>query len=302
MNQHILLTGATGMLGKQLIPSLLARGYQVSVLSRKPQQIKDVNVFLWDVNRQEIDVKCLIGVDSIIHLAGENVSEGKWTEKRKKEIIDSRVLSAQLMMKTLSETKHQVKDFISAAAVGYYGDQGDQKLTEDHAPGNDFLARCCVQWEAAADELGKLGLRIAKIRTGVVLAKSDGALPVMSVPIKLFAGAPLGDGRQWVPWIHHQDLTAIYLHILENKTLSGVYNACAPFPVTNKMLTKAIAKQLHRPVWPINVPEAVMKMILGEMSVIVLNSTRTSVQNITNTGFRFSFEQLEQALADIYHS
>lgn len=290
------------MLGKQLITTLLAGGYQVSILSRKPRQIKGVTVFLWDVNKQEIDVNCIEGVDSIIHLAGENVSEGKWTEKRKKEIIDSRVLSAQLIMKTLSEHKHQVKDFISAAATGYYGDQGKEKLTEEHTPGEDFLATCCIQWEAAADKATKLGLRVAKIRTGVVLAKDAGALPVMSLPIKFFAGAPLGSGKQWVPWIHHQDLTNIYLHILENKTLHGVYNACAPYPVTNNMMTKAIARQLHRPVWPFNVPSAVLKLILGEMSVIVLNSTHTSVQKLIETGFQFRFNELDQALSDIYHS
>lgn len=302
MNQHILLTGATGMLGKELIKSLLETGYRVSILSRKPAQISNVKVFLWDVDKKQIDVRCLEGVDKIIHLAGENIAREKWTEKRKKAIIDSRVLSARLLFDTLSAQANQVKHFISAAAVGYYGDRDEEILTEESPAGKDFMADCCTQWELAADQFKTLGLRVLKIRTGVVLSKDDGALPQMSVPIKLFVGAPLGTGKQWIPWIHHRDMTQIYLHVIKDGSLEGTYNACAPFPVTNKTLTKALAKQLHRPVWPFAVPEAVMKAILGEMSAVVLNSTNTSAQKLLSTGFIFSYTQLEDALSDIYGS
>jgi len=300
MNQHILLTGATGMLGKDLIRTLLKRGHQVSVLSRKPQQINEVKVFLWDVYKQEIDASCLEGVDSIIHLAGENISKGKWTDERKKEIIDSRVLSTQLLYQTIAKTKNQVKNFISAAAVGYYGNRGEEILTEESNPGHNFLAQCCIQWEKAVDQGNKLNLRIVKIRTGVVLAKNEGALEAMAQPIRLFAGAPLGDGRQWIPWIHYQDMTQIYLHALDNESLTGAYNASAPFPVTNKTMTKAIAKQLHRPVWPFSIPGKALELILGEMSSLALNSTNTSAQKILSSGFNFKYTHIEQALADIY--
>jgi uncharacterized protein (TIGR01777 family) len=302
MKQHILLTGATGMLGKSLITSLLNKGHQVSILSRKPQQLKHVNVFQWDVNAQSIDSNCLTGVDSIIHLAGENISTKKWTAKRKKEIIDSRVRSAELLFKTLKENNNVVKNFISAAAVGYYGNRYDEILTEKSPAGKDFLAECCVKWEAAADQFEALGIRVAKIRTGVVLAKEDGALPAMSTPIKFFAGAALGSGKQWVPWIHHKDMTEIYIYTIENEAIQGSYNACAPFPVTNKNLTKAIAKELNRPVWPFSVPDKVMQLILGEMSAIVLNSTNTVAQKLLDTGFVFKYSQLEDALSDIYGS
>lgn len=302
MKKHILLTGATGMLGKNLITSLLNKGYQVSILSRKAQKIKDINVFIWDVNEQTIDRSCLNGVDTIIHLAGENVSKEKWTKKRKKEIIDSRVQSAALLFKTLKGNKNQVTTFISAAAVGYYGDRIDEVLTEESPAGTDFLAECCVKWEKSADQFEALGIRVVKIRTGVVLAKDDGALPAMATPIKFFTGTPLGSGKQWVPWIHHYDMTQIYIHMLEDSTISGPYNACAPFPVTNKTMTKAIAKELKRPVWPFNVPEKVMKMILGEMSVIVLNSINTSAEKLASTGFMFKHTTLEAALSDIYSS
>lgn len=300
MNQHILLTGATGMLGKDLIQTLLKRGDQVSILSRKPHQMEQVKVFLWDVDQQKIDTSCLEGIDSIIHLAGENISKGKWTDQRKKEIIDSRVLSTQLLFKTLATVPNQVKKFISAAAIGYYGNRGDELLTEESTPGHNFLAECCIQWEKAIDQGQQLKLRIVKIRTGVVLAKNDGALKAMATPIRLFAGAPLGSGKQWVPWIHYQDMTRIYLHALDNSLLTGVYNATAPFPVTNREMTKAIARQLHRPVWPFSVPEKILQLILGEMSSMVLNSTHTTAQKIESSGFIFKYTQLEQALSDIY--
>jgi len=302
MKQHILLTGATGMLGKGLIQGLLQKSYQVSILSRKNQAIPGVNVMLWDVDKGQIDPHCLDGVDSIIHLAGENISKERWSDKRKKEIIQSRVASTRLLFRTIANSRNQVKDFISAAAVGFYGDRGDEILTEETAPGKGFLAETCTQWEAAANEGLKLGLRVVKIRTGVVLAKDDGALPAMSRPVQLFAGAPLASGKQWLPWIHHQDMTDIYLHTLENKSMRGAYNACAPFPVTNKTITKAIAKQLHRPVWPIKVPKAALQLILGEMATIVLNSNNTSAQRLLNTGFIFKYTQLEDALSDIYRS
>ena len=300
MDEHILITGATGMLGKDLIASLLYSGYRVSVLVRKPQQIKDVNVYLWDVDQQEIDTNCLTGVDSIIHMAGENISSEKWSPARKKKIIDSRVLSTALLYHAIATTKNQVKHFISASAVGYYGNRAEDILSEDSIAGNDFLADCCVQWENAVDKGKSQGLRVVKIRTGVVLSKEGGALPAMSAPVKWFAGAALGSGKQWMPWIHHKDMTAIYIHALENTEMTGAYNACAPFPVTNATLTKAIAKKLHRPVWPFNVPEKVMKLILGEMSAIVLNSTNTTAQRLLDTGFIFDYTLLDNALSDIY--
>ncbi|SEA87779.1 TIGR01777 family oxidoreductase [Pedobacter hartonius] len=302
MNQHILLTGATGMLGKYLIQSLLNAGHRVSILSRKPQTISQVTVFLWDVEKGQIDPGCMEGVDTIIHLAGENIAGEKWTEKRKKEIIDSRVISAELLFKTLSAYKNQVRVFMSAAAVGYYGNRGDEILTENSPAGNDFMSECCVAWEHAADEGKKLGLSVVKIRTGVVLSKDGGALPQMAKPIQLFVGAPLGTGNQWVPWIHYEDMNEIYMHFVKNQPAEGVYNACAPFPVTNKTLTKAVAGALHRPVWPFSVPEAVMKLILGEMSAVVLNSTNTSAQKILDAGFIFKYTHLDDALTDIYGS
>lgn len=302
MNQHILISGATGMLGRHLIDTLLQLGYKVSILSRKPQRINHVQVYLWDVKKREIDPACLSGVDTVIHLAGENISSERWTKRRKKEIIDSRVASMHLLFKIIAEQGNQVKNFITAAAVGYYGDRGDEVLTERSQPGEGFLAECCKLWEKAADQGEALGIRMVKIRTGVALSKESGALAAMAVPVKFFAGAPLGTGRQWIPWIHYQDMTNIYLHLISSPHLQGTYNAAAPCPVTNNTFTKALAKTLHRPVWPFSIPTVMMKLIMGEMSEIVLNSTKTSVQKLLDTGFVFKYNQLEDALSEIYRA
>lgn len=302
MNKHVLITGATGMIGQKLIRILLDKGHKVAILSRKKVTIKDVKVYLWDVGESKIDANCLSGVDTIIHLAGENIASEKWTEARKKKIIDSRVLSAQLLYKTIKKQKVAVKNFISAAAVGYYGDAGDELLTEDSPNGTGFLARCCREWETAADEGLAMGIRVVKWRIGFILARNEGALKAMDQPIRYFAGAGLGSGKQWVPWVHIDDILQMFSQSVENQSYSGAYNACAPYPASNLALTKAIAKQLHRPVWPINVPEFVLKIILGELSEVVLISNNASPKKLLDTGFKFKYPQLESALSDIYRA
>jgi uncharacterized protein (TIGR01777 family) len=300
MNKHILMTGATGMIGRKLIRALQEKGHTVAVLSRKPVVIENVKVFLWNVYEQEIDPSCLEGVNTIIHLAGENVAGEKWSPARKKKLIDSRVLSAKLLYQLIKEQQKDIQTFISASAVGYYGDGGDQILTEESPAGTGFLAECCRQWEAAVDEGAALGLRIVKCRIGFVLARNEGALPALDKPIRFFVGAGLGSGKQWVPWVHVDDVVKAFVSAVENDQWTGPYNICAPFPVSNLSLTKAIAKKLHRPVWPVNVPEGVLKLILGEMSSVALISNNTSAQKILDTGFQFKFLQLENALTDIY--
>ncbi|PYF70005.1 TIGR01777 family oxidoreductase [Pedobacter nutrimenti] len=302
MEKHILITGSTGMVGKALLKTLLKRGHRVSVLSRKPLKIKGVTVYLWDVYEEKIDKNCLNGIDTIVHLAGENIAEKKWTKERKRQIIESRTKSAALLYKTILEQPNQVKSFISASAVGYYGDCGEEILTEESDNGYGFLASCCREWENAVDKGKTLSLRIVKLRTGFVLQKNQGGLAAMEKPIRFFAGAALGNGQQWVPWIHIIDMVRIYCYAIEQNLMMGSYNACAPYPVTNKTLTKSIAKNLHRPVWPFNVPESLLKTILGEMSIVALMSTNTSAQKLLDSGFTFNFTQLDTALKDIYHS
>jgi len=299
MAKKILITGATGLVGTELKKHLLNKGYEVNTLSRKKGN--DPNSFVWDVYKEKIDSNCLNGVDAVIHLAGEPVADKKWTDERKKQIIDSRVKSTELLFKTIkSKPDHQIKSFVSSSAVGFYGDCGDEILTEESSNGYGFLAECCKLWEDAVDQGKKLSLRIVKLRTGIVFSTKGGALPQLAQPVKLFAGAPLGTGKQWTPWIHIDDMVEMYIDAVENLKMENSYNACAPFPVTNSALTKAIAKQLHRPVWPIKVPKKALALLLGERVEAVLMSNNTSAQKILDAGFKFKFTHLEDALKDLY--
>jgi uncharacterized protein (TIGR01777 family) len=302
MGKHILITGATGMIGKALVRALQKAGHTIAVLSRTQKSIPGVKVYLWDVYQQKIDPDCMAGIDTIVHLAGTPIADQKWTKIRKQQLIDSRVLSTQLLYQTIKETRARISTFLSAAAVGYYGDRGDEILTEEALPGSGFIVDCCKQWEAAVDEGQQLGIRIVKLRTGVVLAKNEGALPALEKPIRFFAGAPLGSGKQWIPWLHLDDIVAIYINAIENTLMSGAYNACAPFPVTNATLTKAIAQKLQRPVWPFHVPEKLLKLLLGTRAELILMSTHTTADKILSTGFNYKYPQLDDALTAIYRA
>ncbi|GAB2984883.1 TIGR01777 family oxidoreductase [Mucilaginibacter puniceus] len=300
MSKHILLTGGTGLLGKKLTNALFEKGYTVSHLSRKQGDDDRVKTYLWDIHKGTIDENCVDGVDTIIHLAGSGIADGRWTEERKKEIVESRTKSIGLIYGLLKSKPHQVNSVISASATGYYSDRGDELMYEDSTPAHDFLGTCCIEWEQAVDEGEQLGLRIVKFRTGVVLDKDGGALPQLAFPIKFAAGSPLGNGKQWIPWIHHQDVVAMYLYGIEHPDLKGAYNMVAPNPVTNKQLTKAVAKQLSRPLWLPNVPTFALKLLFGEMSIVVLGSTKVSAQKIEDAGFKFKYPDVTAALKEIY--
>ncbi|QEM12555.1 TIGR01777 family oxidoreductase [Mucilaginibacter rubeus] len=302
MTRSILLTGGSGLLGRHLTTALLAKGYTVSHLSRKAGNDARVKTFVWDINKGIIDERCIDGVDTIVHLAGSGIAEKRWTEARKKDLIDSRVKSIELVYDLMKRRQHQVTSVISASGIGYYSNRGDELMFETSTPTHDFISQCCVLWEDAVNESEKLGIRTVKFRTGVVLDKNGGALPTLAKPIKLFVGSPIGSGKQWVPWIHWLDVVDMYLLGIENKDLSGVYNMVAPSPVTNKQLTQAVAKHLHKPLWAPNVPGFLLKLLLGEMSSIVLGSTKVSAQKIEDAGFKFKYTDLDAALTNIYGS
>lgn len=300
MAKKILITGATGLVGTELKKHLLTQGFEVNTLSRKKNN--DPNNFTWDVYKGEIDANCLNGVDAIIHLAGEPVADKKWTDERKKQIIDSRVKSTELIFKAIkSKPDHHVKSFVSSSAVGYYGDCGDEILTEESPNGYGFLAECCKLWEDAVEQGKKLSLRIVKLRTGIVLSTKGGALPQLDKSVRLFVGAAIGTGKQWTPWIHIDDMVEMYIEAVKNLKMEDSYNACAPFPVTNEGLTRAIAKHLHRPFWPIKVPKRAIELAMGERAEAVLMSSNTSVQKILDAGFKFKFTDLDEALEKLYH-
>ncbi|MFD0748673.1 TIGR01777 family oxidoreductase [Mucilaginibacter calamicampi] len=300
MSKHVLITGGTGLVGKQLTEYLLSKGYTVSHLSRKPGTDARVATYLWDVKKGEIDEHCIDGVDTIVHLAGNGIADERWTEERKKEIIESRTKSIALVYEVLKKNPHNVKTVVSASGVGYYSDRGNDVMTETCAPAHDFMGTCCVAWENAVAEGEKLGLRVVKFRTGVVLSKVGGALPKIAAPVKFGVGAALGSGKQWMPWIHEQDVVYMYRFAIDHEELSGVFNMVAPEPVTNKQFTKAITKVLSRPFWLPNVPAFALKLALGEMATIVLGSTNASAKKIKAAGYSFSYPELTGALKDIY--
>jgi len=300
MQKHILLTGGTGLIGCNLTKLLLEQGYAVSQLSRKSGKNPKVKTYLWDIHKGQIDAASVDGVDTIIHLAGADIADKRWTNKRKKELIESRTKSIRLIYELLGKTKHHVNTVISASATGFYSDRGDELLTETSKPSNDFLAECCIAWEKAVDEGEELGLRIVKFRTGVVLNKKGGALPKLVTPIKLGIGSPLSNGKQWIPWIHWHDVVRLYLYAIMHSKLTGTYNMVSPNPVTNEELTRAVAKQLHRPLWAPKVPAFVLQLALGEMSLVVLGSTKVSAQKIIDNGFKFEYPELQGALKEIY--
>ena len=299
LSKRILLTGGTGLIGNKLTKLLLQKGYSVNHLSRKAADIPGVQTYSWNIDKNDIDERCIEGADIIIHLTGAGIADKRWSDKRKKEIIESRTKSIQLIYSLLAKHGNKVKRVISASAIGYYGDRGDELLTEGNPPNNDFIARCCVEWEASVGEGRLLGLKITKFRTGVVFAKG-GALAKMALPIKLYVGSALGSGREWVPWIHLQDVIDMYLFAIENDSFEGVYNMVAPNPVTNKQLTQAIARQLHKPLWTPNVPAFILKLLMGEMSTIALASTKVSCKKIGDAGFRFKYDNVADALKGIY--
>ena len=299
MVKKILITGASGLVGAELKKHLIAKGYEVNTLSRK--KTNDPNNYVWNIFKGEIDPNCLTDVDSIVHLAGEPVADKKWTNEQKKVIINSRVKSTELLYKAIKVSEnHNIKSFISASAVGYYGDCGDEILTEGSPNGFGFLAECCKLWENAVDEGKRLSLRIVKLRTGIVISKHGGALPQLALPVKLFVGSAIGAGKQWIPWLHNEDMVGMYIEAIENPKMEGNFNACAPFPVTNSALTKAIAKQLHRPFWPVRVPKIVIELLLGERVEAVLMSNNCSAQKLLDANFKFKFTRIEDALKDIY--
>jgi len=298
-NKHILLTGGTGLIGSKLTQQLLDKGYKVSHLSRSAGNNPQVKTYLWDVNKGDIDEHCIDGIDIIVHLAGAGIADKRWTDERKKEIIDSRIKSIELIYNLLGHKKHQINSVISASGIGYYSDRGDELMTETSPPQNDFISKCCVEWEAAIDKGKAFNLRILKMRTGIVLDRG-GALPKMAIPVKLYVGSPLGNGRQWVSWIHWQDVIDMYLYGIENDKLDGIYNMVTPNPVTNKQLTQAIARQLHKPLWLPDVPAFFLKLLLGEMSAVVLGSTKVSAQKIEDAGFKFKYPGITPALKEIY--
>ena len=278
---------------------LLEKGYQVAHLSRSKKSAP-VPSFVWDVDAGEIDITALEGISTIIHLAGAGVADKRWSHSRKEEILQSRVKSTQLLFNTLLNNPNQVKSFISASAIGYYGfGTSDEVFHEQSQFGSDFLANVTREWEEDVDKISSLRMRVAKLRIGIVLSDKGGALVEMAKPIRLGFGSPLGSGKQYLSWIHLDDLCAMFIKAVETDLMQGAYNAVSGNWVTNKEMTKTIAKILNKPLWLPNVPAFVLKLVVGQMAEIVLNGSKVSADKIKSTGFNFKYKDLRQALESL---
>lgn len=298
MAQNVLLTGGSGFIGKHLTDMLLEAGYSVSILSRSERESSEaITYYKWDLNKNYIDENAVLNADYIIHLAGEGIVEKRWTAKRKKDILDSRIKPIDLIFSVLEKNNKKLNGFVSASAVGIYGAVTSHKIcTENTQPANDFLGTTCQKWESAVDKIGSLGIRTVKIRTGIVLGKEEGFLKKMIPTFKSGFGAVLGSGKQYLPWIHIDDLCRIYLKSIEDEKLEGPYNACITDNTTNSRFSKTLANLFGYSIWLPKVPPFLLKLFLGEMSEAVLTGQRVSSEKIQQTGFEFRFTDLEKTL------
>lgn len=310
----VLITGGTGLIGKALSPMLLRKGYHVIILTRNASAISsqvsavsdqqsNISYAQWNVETSEIDKAAVAKADYIIHLAGAGVAEKRWTDKRKKEIIESRTKSSALLIKALQENGSNVKAVISSSAIGWYGPDNANSLqkgfTEDTASSPDFLGETCKVWEGSIKPVEALGKRLAILRTGIVLSNDGGALAEFKKPLKFGIAAILGGGNQITSWIHIDDICRMYIYALENN-ISGVFNAVAPHPVTNKTLTLSLAKAIKGKSYiAVHVPAFILKMVLGEMSVEVLKSANVSVAKFQQMGFQFLYPSIDAALGNL---
>ncbi|PKH68125.1 TIGR01777 family protein [Flavobacterium sp. ALD4] len=298
MKKNVLVTGGTGFVGKELTKALINVGYTVSILSRtKIKNTVSVFYYTWDIEKQTIEKDAVLNADYIIHLAGANIAEKPWTNKRKEQIINSRERSTQLIYSVLKKSNKKIDAFISASAVGIYGAVNGQEIcTENTAFGDDFLGLTCKKWEAAADQFEKLGIRTVKVRTGLVLGENDGFLNKLTPIFKWRLGSALGSGKQYMPWIHVEDLCEIYLEAIKNLNMEGPYNAAINDNTDNAGFSKTLANVYGYKIWLPNVPGFLIKMVLGEMSKIVLTGRRVSSDKLEELGFHFKHSDLKETL------
>lgn len=299
---RIMITGGTGLIGKALANSLHRDTHEVIVLSRSAQRpaglASGISMVQWDGRSATGWGKMVNGDSAIVNLAGANIAAGRWSEARKREIVNSRVDAGKAVVQAVHQAAVKPQVVIQASAVGYYGPCGDETITEASPSGSDFLAEVCRQWEASTAAVETLGVRRAVIRTGVVLSPEGGALPRMTLPFRFFAGGKLGSGRQYFPWIHLEDEVGAIRFLLEQPAASGVFNLAAPQPVTNAQFTRAIGKAMGRPAL-MPVPAFALRTLFGEMATVLLDGQRATPQRLEQAGYRFHFADPLTALQDL---
>lgn len=292
------ISGGTGFIGRRIVDRLLEDRHYVGVWSRRPGNEKRSAVasFSWDPLVGEPPAESLNTMDAVIHLAGEPVAQ-RWNAEVKRHIRDSRVLGTRRLVDAISRVQHKPKALVCASAIGYYGDRGDEVLTESSTPGSGFLADVCRGWEAEACRAAEFGLRVIRLRIGFVLGKGGGALAQMVPAFRAFVGGRLGSGRQWMPWIHVDDVAEMFVHAVENE-IAGVWNASSPNPARNADFTRGMGSALHRPaLFP--VPPFALKLAFGELGQHMLDSSRVIPEAAVQAGFRFRFPELGPALRDL---
>ncbi len=304
----VLISGGTGLIGSRLADHLIERGYNIIILTRQKNRSSEnpkIKYSYWNIEKQALDAEAVKAADYIIHLAGAGVMDHKWTADYKKKILESRRKSAELIINCLKENGHHVKTFVSASAIGYYGP--DPKILErkdgfieSDLPPKDFLAETCLLWEASAEPVSGMGIRLVKLRTGIVLSKNGGALKEFKRPLRFGIAPVFGNGKQIVSWIHIDDLCRMYCEAIENKYLHGSYNAVAPEPVSQKKLILILANKMRNKFFtPIHIPVFLLKLFLGKRSVEILKSATVSDRKIKATGFTFLYPSIESAMDEL---
>ncbi len=298
---NILISGGTGLIGRALSGYLCANGHKATIISRIPQEATEPDKpqeISWDELSDPHNFFGKNVVDVIINLAGENLGSGRWTAGKKKRILQSRLSASDKLVNAIRHSGNKPSLFIQSSAIGYYGTDREEQFDESSPPGNDYLAGVAQQWESSSSFVEELGLRRVVIRTGVVLNTHSGALARLLLPYRLFVGGPLGSGKQWISWIHLDDEVRAIAHVIDEKSISGAVNLTAPNPVTNTEFGRLIALVMGRPYW-LPVPGFALKAILGEMSVLVLEGQKVLPCKLEETGFKFSFPNLKDALQNL---
>jgi uncharacterized protein len=293
-----LLAGGSGLIGKRLSEMLHAQGHSVRLLTRTP---RGEGQFAWNPAAGTLDEAALEGVDFVVNLAGAGIADRRWTAARKRELVQSRVQSAEVLRRAFEREAKRPRAYVSASAIGFYGNSGEDLMLETSAPADQsFMVECCQKWEQAADAVAALGIRTVKLRIGVVLATEGGALAEFVKPLRFGLGTYFADGQAWYSWIHRDDVCRAFVWALENESVEGIFNAVAPQPVRNRDLVQATARAMRQPVLMLPAPAFALRLMLGEMSAVVLNSNRVSAEKIERAGFQFDFPTLEGALGEIF--
>lgn len=303
MSKRIVVTGATGLIGRKLVRALIQRGDNVIVFSRDAEKAKSyfpkaMESVEWNYQHPEQWKYKIENSDAVVHLAGVNLFAKRWNDEFKRVVLESRELSTKNLVEAIKSCTNKPEVFVSASGIGYYGDCGERVLNENSPKGNDFLADVCEVWENESVNVEESGVRSVQIRTGLVLSTEDGALKQMLPPFKFFIGGYLGNGKQWTSWLHIDDIVEIYLHAIDNSSLTGSLNASSPNPMRMKEFAQTLARVLYRPsLFP--VPKFILKLVIGEASEVVLASQRIDVKKLIESGYKFKFEILEDALRDL---